>query len=40
MKGKYVVSISGKSFEDFMKIVEPHIIPSMMYKLPTQRKKS
>lgn len=40
MKDKYVVSISGNSFEDFIRIIEPHILPSMKYKLPTPRKKS
>ena len=37
-KGQYVVCISGHSFEDFMRLVEPHIIPEMRYKLPTPRK--
>lgn len=37
-KGKYVVAISGKSYEDFMKNVSPHIIPSMQHKLPKPRK--
>lgn len=39
MKGKYVVSVSGKSFEQFTKLTEPHIIESMISKLPTPRKK-
>jgi hypothetical protein len=38
-KSKSVIAISGKSFEKFEELVEPHIIPSMMYKLPTPRKK-
>lgn len=37
-KGKYVVSISGNSFDEFMKLTESHIIMPMKYKLPTPRK--
>lgn len=38
-KGKPIVIISGKSYETFLKIVEPEIIPSMRNKLPTPRVK-
>lgn len=37
MKGKYVVSISGYSFERFLELTEPHIILSMRAKLPSPR---
>nr|AAL34391.1 putative protein [Chlorosarcina brevispinosa]AIT94637.1 putative LAGLIDADG homing endonuclease [Chlorosarcina brevispinosa]AIT94649.1 putative LAGLIDADG homing endonuclease [Chlorosarcina brevispinosa] len=38
-KGKYIIAVSGKSFERFTEITQDHIIPSMRYKLPTERKK-
>jgi len=37
-KGKYVVAVSGESYEDFIKNVSPYIIPSMQHKLPKPRK--
>jgi LAGLIDADG DNA endonuclease family len=33
-KGKTVISISDDSFDKFMNLVNPYIIPSMRYKLP------
>jgi len=37
-KGAYIVAISGKDFEKFLDLVDPYIIPSMRYKLPSKRK--
>lgn len=37
-KGKHVICISGKSFEDFEKLVDPFLIDSMRSKMPTPRK--
>lgn len=38
-KGKFVVKISGNSYEEFVKIVKPELVPSMLYKLPSERKR-
>lgn len=35
---EYQIYISGESFERFKEIVEPHIIDSMRYKIPIDRK--
>lgn len=37
-KGKYVVSISGNSYEQFVKLIEPDLDDSMKYKVPSARK--
>lgn len=37
-KGKFVVQISGHSYERFIELIDPHIIESMRYKLPLPRK--
>lgn len=38
-KGKFVVQISGNSYERFMELIDPHIIASMREKLPLPRKR-
>lgn len=37
-KDKFIVAVSGKSYEDLTKSVYPHIIPSMQHKWPKPRK--
>lgn len=37
-KGRFVVAISGESYEDLTKNVYPYIIPSMQHKWPKPRK--
>jgi hypothetical protein len=39
-KGKSVIVISGESFEKFVALVDPFIIPSMRDKLPSPRKNN
>jgi len=36
-KSKYTIAISGKSYENFIKLVDPYIIDSMKRKLPSSR---
>jgi len=38
-KSKPIIGISGYSYEQFLDLVEPHILPSMKGKLPSPRKK-
>lgn len=37
-KGKFVVAVSGKDYEDLTKNVYPYIVPSMQHKWPKPRK--
>ncbi len=37
-KHKPIIAISGRSFDTFLKLVKPHIIFSMIRKLPLPRK--
>lgn len=39
-KKRPIIIISGKCFSLFMSLVGPHILPSMKYKLPSQRIKN
>jgi hypothetical protein len=36
-KEGFQIYISGKSFETFRELVEPHLIDSMLYKMPKAR---
>lgn len=36
-KGRWIIVISGKSFERFLELVGPYIIESMVHKLPSVR---
>ena len=33
-KGKKVIIIKSESFSEFIKLVDPYLIPEMRYKLP------
>ena len=37
-KEGYQIYVSGKSYENFTKLVLPHILPDMMYKIPEARR--
>ena len=37
-KEGYQIYVSGKSYESFTKLVLPHILPEMMYKIPKPRR--
>ena len=37
-KGAHLIAISGDSYEDFKKLVEPYLVNSMKRKLPSERK--
>ncbi|PVU98265.1 hypothetical protein BB561_000039, partial [Smittium simulii] len=37
-KSKYVIKISGSNFDQILKMMDPYILSSMRYKLPTPRK--
>lgn len=37
-KGKFVVAISGKCYDDLTKTIYPYIVPSMQHKWPQPRK--
>jgi len=39
-KRYFSLAISGKSYETLMELIDPYIIPSMKYKLPSPRQKS
>jgi hypothetical protein len=39
-KGRGVIAISGKSYENFLELVSPFIIESMIHKLPSIRSNS
>lgn len=34
----YQIYVSGKSFEDFVRLVEPYVLPEMTYKVPSPRR--
>ena len=38
-KGKCVVAISGESYEKFVDLIKSDLLPSMQYKIPSERKK-
>lgn len=38
-KNRHIIKISGKDFEKILDLINPYIIKSMRYKLPTERKK-
>ena len=38
-KGKYVIAISGRSYEKFVDLIKPNLLPCMQYKIPSERQK-